>query len=269
MAYPVILHDNILRVTGVTITASSTESGYAAADLADLRPWKMWKSGTVVTGITIDIDTGAGGDNADTLGLINHNITSEGGTIEVKADGSNPPTTVRLAAYTPTYGDVELKTFTAPGAVRYWRITLAKGGNFANKPFIGELILGMRTTLPEYLDPGTDPFMRQTEAAVEMSEGGHVLGAVLRGQTHRMDLATSSVGMARSFWTSDLKAFDQNHLSRMRPFIFQIDGDDADFSKPYYLMKSPGGNVGRSAVNGVWSRLGFNGPVTEAWMETA
>jgi len=101
-----------------------------------------------------------------------------------------------------------------------------------------------------------------------MSEGGHVLGAVLRGQTHRMDLATSGVGIARSFWTSDLKAFDQNHLSKMRPFIFQIDSDDADFSRPFYLVKASG-DVGRSAVNGVWSRLGFRCPVAEAWVEAA
>ena len=136
MAFPVILYNSLLRTTGVTITASSTESGYADDDLADLKPWKMWKSGTVVTGITIDIDMGSDTGSANTLGLVNHNLTSEVGTIQILADtaaGPNPPTTERLAAYTPTYGDVELKTFTLASNLRRWRVVLAKGGNFTTK----------------------------------------------------------------------------------------------------------------------------------------
>lgn len=270
MAYPVILWDSILRNTGATVTATSTDTGYSIASASDYLAWKEWKSGVLTSPIDIDIDLGASGsDNADSLALINHNLTTLGATVTVYADATTIGTTTAQAAYTPTYDDVDLKTFTAPGNRRYWRIRIAHASPpFSAKPFIGEVFLGMRTTLPEFLDSATDPFFRQTEAGVEHSEGGHYLGAILRGQTHRQDLGVSSVGIARSFWTSDLKAFDQNHLSRMRPFVFQIDADDADFSRPFYLVKGEGG-VSRSAIGGVWSRLGFRTPVVEAWSEAA
>lgn len=266
-----ILWSNILRNSGATVTASSTETGnFAVGNLKDYLAWSLWKSGTLVTGITIDIDLGASGAvNADTLGLVNHNITSEGGTVEVKADTVTPPVAVALAAYTPTYGDVELKTFTAPGAKRYWTITLAKGGNFANKPFIGELFLGMRMTLPEYLSPDIDPFLKSTEAAGEFTEGGQYAGATVRGRTHPFTLAISDVGAARSFHTSDLTAFVDTHLDLLRPFIMQVDSDDTDFKRPVYVVREGGGRADRLAVGSSWTRLGFRCPVVEAYMEAA
>lgn len=273
MALPVILWSNILRNSGATVTASSTETGnFAVGNLSDFFSWSVWKSGTLTTGITIDIDVGSDTGSADTIGLVNHNITSEVGTIELRADtaaGPNPPTTVRQAAYTPTYGDVDLKTFTLASNLRRWRLVLAKGGNFANKPFIGELFLGMRMTLPEYLSPDIDPFLKSTEAAGEFTEGGQYAGATVRGRTHPFTLAISDVGAARSFHTSDLTAFVDTHLDLLRPFILQVDSDDTDFKRPVYVVREGGGRADRLAVGSSWTRLGFRCPVVEAYMEAA
>jgi hypothetical protein len=268
VAFPVILYLNILKNVGATLSASSTDTGYAIADIADYRAYKFWQSGTLVTGITIDLDLGASGAaNADTIGLVNQNITSQGGTVEVKADTVTPPVTVVQAAYTPTYGDVDLQQFAAPGAKRYWRVTLAKGGNFATKPFIGELFLGMRTTLSEYLAPDTDPYLKTTEAVAQRSEGGHYLGAILRGRRHMFDLAFSDAGASRTFHQSDLDAFVDNHVDLLRPFIFQIDSADSVFSRPVFVKRRDSAAVERKAVGGVWSRLTFRIPVEEAWSE--
>lgn len=270
MAYPVILYDSILRNSGATVTASSTESGdYAASYLYDLLPWKMWKSGTLVTGINIDIDLGASGsDDADTIGLVNHNITSEAGSVTVYADAVTIGTTTVQAAYTPTYGNVDLKTFTAPGNKRYWRVALTKGGNFTNKPYIGELFLGTRTTLTEFLSPDIDPFLKQVGASSEQTEGGHYAGAVLRGQTHRFTLGFGEAGGSRTAMASVMTFLD-NHAYLLRPFIFQIDSDDTDFKRPVYIKKTGDGEVGRRAVGGMWSRLGLSIPCEEAWTEPA
>lgn len=273
MAFPVILYDSIGRTTGVTLTASSTESGYAIADAFDLKGWKVWKSGTVTTGITIDIDMGSDTGSANTIGLVNHNITSEGGTIEVRADtaaGPNPPTTVRQAAYTPTYGEVDIQTFTLASNLRRWRLVLAKGGNFTNKPYLGEIFLGTRTTLPDLLNPDTDPFLKGVEGSIARSKGGQALGATLRGQTHRFTMAFGGdAGMSRSFYTSDLNGFIDNHLLKYRPFIFQVDSADTDFKRPVYVVRGDGSPVDRRAVGGVWSRLIFSCPVEEAHSEAA
>lgn len=271
MAFPVILYDNLLRITGATIVASSTESGFPLSNLYDFRGSSKWKSGTLVTGITIDIDLGSDIGSADTLALVNHNITSEVGTIEIRADtsaGPNPPTTVRLAAYTPTYGDVELKTFTLASNLRRWRVVLAKGGNFANKPFFGELWLGRGTTLPEFLSADTDPYLRDTEAEFERAEGGAWLGATLRGQQHRARLSFGGdAGLNRSYLTSTLNDFLHNHFDRRRPFFFQVDSADSELSRPYYLVRAPSGDRTRSGVGGVWNRMTLGLPATEAWME--
>lgn len=271
MAFPVILYDSILRTTGVTLAASSTESGFSVNDLADLKGWKIWKSGTLVTGITIDIDMGSDTGSVNTIGIVNHNITSEAGTIEVRADlaaGPNPPTTVRQAAYTPTYGDVDIKTFTLASNLRRWRLVLAKGGNFTNKPYLGEVFLGTRITFPDQLNPDTDPFLKGVDGSLARSHGGQALGAVLRGQMHRFTLEFGGdAGMTRTFYTSDLNAFIDNHLFRYRPFIFQIDSDDSDFKRPVYVVRGEGATVDRRAVGGVWSRLILSCPVEEAHSE--
>lgn len=273
MAFPVILYTSLIRTTGAILAASSTESGFSVNAIMDFKPWLMWKSGTLVTGITIDIDLGSDIGTADTIGLVNHNITSEGGTIELRADtsaGANPPTTVRQAAYTPAYGDVDLKTFTLASSLRRWRLVLAKGGNFVNKPYFGEIFIGQRTTLPEFMDPAMDPFNKATEASIKHSEGGQYLGAVTRGRTHREPLNIGiAAGMARSFYTSDINAFIDSHYDLYRPFFFQIDSADTDFVRPFYLVKPPDGTHRRRAINGMWNRLGLTLPAVEAYMEVA
>lgn len=269
MAFPVILYKNLC--TAGAITASSTESGFAASAIADYKPWSLWKSGTLVTGITIDIDLGFDTGSADTLGIVNHNLTSQIGTLEVRADtsaGPNPPTTVRLAAYTPTYSDVELKTFTLASNLRRWRIVLARGGNFLEKPYFGEIFLGVRTTFPEYMSPEMDPFNKQTEASIQHSEGGQYLGAVTRGRLHRepLNIGVGS-GMLRSFYTSDVNTFIDTHYDLYRPFFYQLDSADTDFMKPVYLVKPADGQHRRQSIGGVWSRLGLNLPAVEAFSE--
>lgn len=220
-----------------------------------------------MTGITIDVDMGASSDYANVLGLVWHNITSQGGTVEVRADNANPPTTVRIAAYTPTYGDVELKDFASHASSRYYRIVLARGGNFTAKPFIGELWLGNVVTLPEYMDPGIDPYMKSTEAAGEFTEGGQYAGATVRCKTHRFTFGVSTIGMQRSFHTGNLDLFVDNHLDLLRPFIFQLDSADSKFQQPLYLVREGGGRMDRLAIGSSWTRLGFRCPVVEAWAE--
>src|SRR5262249_29861113 len=119
-------------------------------------------------------------------------------------------------------------------------------------------------------DPDTDPYLTDIEGSVERAQGGHYLGGILRGQTHRGDLAIgTSAGMIRSFYTSDFDAFRDNHLNRYRPFLLQIDSGDSRFGRPYFLVKASGSQAVHKAIGGVWSRLAFKCPVTEAWSEAA
>jgi hypothetical protein len=163
---------------------------------------------------------------------------------------------------------VDLKTFTEAANLRRWRIVLAKGGNFTNKPFIGELFIGSRTTLTEYLNPEIDPYLKQVGGASERTEGGHFAGAVLRGQVHRFVLGFGEAGGNRTAM-APVMTFLDSHAYLLRPFIFQVDSDDTDFKKPVYLKKTDDGDVSRQAVGGMWNRLTLAIPVEEAWTEAA
>lgn len=272
MSFPVIFWRNLLQNTGAIITSSSESDGFAASKLAKSRPWDPYKSAVLTTGITIDIDLGASGDTAaDTIALTNTNLASMAGTIEVRADASFPPTTVKKAAYTPASDEVSMDTFTATAALRYWRIVLGGpgGGSFPSLPFIGDLALGLRTTMPEYLDAGLDPFMTDREAISQRSKVGHYLGSVLRGKQHREDLSFGGpAGIVRTFFTSDLNAFIA-YAEQRRPYYFQVDSDDASFSTPFFVKLPDEAKISRIPVSGTYNRIKMTLPVEEAWSERA
>lgn len=274
MAFPKLGYLSILRNAGATITASFADGAFPITNAYDYLPWRICKSAVLTSPLNIDIDLGASGSAAaDYIALVNTNIKALGGTVQVFADAVTIGTTSVAAAVTPTYDDVDYREFTSPGTKRYWRVQIAHASPpFASKPFFGQLKVGLKTTLSEYMSPDLDPFQPSrglVEAQNEDSEEGHTLGAVLRGRTHRFTFATGSAGMARSFLTSDLNAFI-DHANLQRPFVFVLDTDDSgDFARPVYLRKAPGPNVERRAVGGVWNRLTVSMPVVEAWMEAA
>lgn len=271
MAAPVIGYRNILRNTGAILTASSTETGFAVADLKDHRAFKIWKSGVTTSPITVDIDLGVSGSvDADYIALVNHNGVANGATYKLYGDTVTPPTNVVVGAYSPVSDAVEYKPFTAPGAKRYWRLEIAKASPpFPAKPFIGEFLLGLRITMPEFLDPSVDPFTRQVEVASQRSEGGHYLGALLRGVRRRAQLTFGDAGIARSFYTSDLNAFIQTHALKRLPFVFVLDSADTDFDDAMWLKVPDESEIGRLAVGGSYGRFALTLPVEEALVEAA
>lgn len=276
MAFPIIAYLSMLRLSTSIVTASSTASGYTIADIYDMRGFKIWKAGTTVKPITIDIDSGVGTEaNADYIALVNHNLQTIGAaTVKVMADTFFPPTTQRMAATaitTPSNASVAYLAFTAPGALRYWRIELTTAlGAFLLAPYIGEIFMGMKTTLPEYLSASFDPFFSQVEVAGQRSEGGHFLGATARGKTHRGTLTFGGdAGIVRSFYTSDINAFLDNHAFLRKPFFFIVDTADTDFSVPRYIRMTDDGGASRLAVGGAWSRLALGLDVEGAYMEPA
>lgn len=270
MAKPVIGYLSMLRLTTTTITPPGTATGYSINDIADLKSYKGWLSSTAVVPIQIDIDTGAGGATADYIAIVNSNLSTLACTVRVLSGAASPAATERLAATSVTDNNVWYQGFTVAAAQRYWRITItAAGSPVASAPWVGEIFLGMKSSLPEYLAPTIDPFFRNVEVAGSRSEGGHYLGAILRGQTHRGRLEFGEAGAARAAFTSDLNAFLNNHAFQRKPFVFVLDTDDADFAVARYLKMTDDGGAGRFAVGGSWGRLTFGLDVEEAMMETA
>ena len=229
MATPVIAWKNNLRNSGATITASSTASGYAASNVRDFRPFTLWKSNSTTSPSYVDVDLGASGSaDADSIVVVNHNMVSEGGQLKVYADTVTPPVAVAQAAYTPTSDACDLKTFTAPGAKRYWRVEFLKGSPFSVAPYAGVIMLGLKMTMPEYVAPDIDPFLHEIEVASAPSgESGHALGVALRGIRRRGSLHFGGpAGLVRTFLTSDFNAFLTQRYKRCEPWAFQLDSAD-------------------------------------------
>jgi len=253
-----------------SITDPGTASGFDVNNLTDHRAFSLWKSDATTSPINIDIDTATSAD-ADYIALVNHNLNTNGATVTVLADTFTPPTTVRQAAFSPGEDTVTFKGFTAPGALRYWRVVLTDPSPpFAAAPFIGVLKLGLRTTLTEFLNPEVDPFFKQVVVRGERSEGGNYLGTILGGQQHRAELAFGGpAGMARSFLTSDLNAFLDDHAYKRRPFVWVLDTADSDFNVARWIKVTDGGEINRTPVGGMWSRMALRLPVEEALSESA
>ncbi len=265
MGKPVIAYKSMLRSTGVVITDPGTEAGFSLADIHDYRSYSLWKSDTTSSPIDIDIDLAGGDESVDYIMLVNHNLFTETATVEVFSGAAFPPA-ASWASFAPTEDTVSFKTAAASVTRRYWRVRITA---FVNKPFIGELFLGMKTTLPQYLAPSFDPFFKQVEARGFRSRGGHYLGVSLKGQQHRGEITFGEAGAPRADFTSDLNAFLDDHAFKRRPFGFIVDPDDSDFDKPRYVKMVDEEEASRNAVGGTWSNLTFVLPIEEAYAEPA
>jgi hypothetical protein len=269
MAKPIIGYKNLLR--NGTITDPGTATGFLIANLQDYKSFTLWKSSVVTSPINIDIDMGVGNsEDADYIALVNHNLNTLGATVTVLADTVTPPVAVAQAAFSPGEDTVTFKAFTAPGAKRYWRIVLTDPAPpFASAPFIAQLMVGLKTNLPQFLTPEFDPYFRQVEVEGSRSKGGHALGVLLRGQTHRGEISMGPAGTSKTDWDSDLTPFLDNHALKRLPFVYVVDNDDSTFDVATYIKMTDDDDVRRFPVGNTWLNLGFGLPVEEAFQEPA
>lgn len=268
MALPVIAYKSHFRFATGTITDPGSETGYPIANLHDLRSYTVWKSSSLASPINIDLDVNGILDPASYIMLVNHNLHTLGATVEVFGDTVNPPVTSRVS-FSPAEDTVSYKEFASSGVKRYWRVQITKGGGFASAPFIGELFVGPRMELPQYLAPSFDPFFKQVEVHGARSRGGHYLGASLRGQTHRGEITFGEAGTPRADFTASLNAFLDDHAYKRYPFGFVVDTADGDFDDCRYLKVPDDADIQRRSVGGTWQNLTFVLPVEEAYAEPA
>lgn len=129
-----------LITSAATITPSTENAVYPAEYLYDHQSARVFR-GTSQTALSILIDMGAA-ISADTVALVNHNLTS-GATLSIKAGATSPPSSV---VATPTYRAHDLwKGFTATAA-RYWLLTITDANSAPIQ--IGQLLIGSRVVFP-------------------------------------------------------------------------------------------------------------------------
>lgn len=142
---PAYLANNLIS-SSATITPSSENSAYPKSNLYDKQAARVFR-GTSLTSLTILVDIGSA-QQADTVAIINHNLSASA-TLSLKADNSNPPTTVVAS---PSYRLHDIwKGFTLT-STRYWLLTVTDSNSAALE--IGQLLLGRRVALPRNRQQG-------------------------------------------------------------------------------------------------------------------
>lgn len=164
------------KAASATVAASSTASGYSANNVKSLLMPDVWRSATGVLTPTFDFDLGSA-QSLDLFTCDGHNLAS---TVSVKADNSNPPTTVR-GTMANRENDMFLRLSAAISA-RYVRYTFSESSPLTYiqmaKAFIGAHTVSPIQFQPEwrltrkYLnrDQETAPGVRLIEELAEQYE---------------------------------------------------------------------------------------------------
>lgn len=155
-----------LAVPGVTVSASSTSSGYAASNILNPHKSKIWRTGTSTASEWIELDFGAA-VTVTHLGLVAHNFTG-GDTIRIKGNASSswgsPSVNVLITVAAPN----QIVSLGGSQSYRYWRLEVTKASSGVTRE-LGALLLGSAYTFAElpaydgYSDARVDP-SRNTKA---------------------------------------------------------------------------------------------------------
>jgi hypothetical protein len=267
MATPIILYKSLFRIAGAVITSSGTDAGFSAADVGDHRDYKGWQGNVLTSPQWVQVDA-LTAQSADSILVVNGNLVYNAGQIKVYADTVDPPTNVAQVAYTPTSDVADYKAFSVLSK-RYWRVEfIDPAAPFTSKPFAGEILLGMKLDVGEYVGPDIDPRLHDIMVKSTRSEGGHFLGATLQGVIRRGTLRFGGgVGVDRAKFTSDLNDFLQTHYRKCLPWGLVLDSTDSEFAPARWLKKPDDARTPSLPVGGNYSRFTFDVPFEEALQE--
>jgi len=209
MAKPTILYDN--RLADATVAASTTASGYAAANVVDWRAYTWWKPTALPATLTVDCATAKAADYALVYG---HTLFSAGCTVEVRGSTDNfGASDVLVASLTPSSDDPFFISF---GSVsyRYWRLRITGA---ATMPALAIVAIGARMELPTWLPQPFDPLGRKVDGQSNRNENGHALGRSIDFELWKQSIKLERVTWAwlRDTWLPAWRA----HL-RSSPFVF-------------------------------------------------
>lgn len=209
--YPKILYDS--RLDDGTLTASTTATGYAAANVTDWRPYTKWQPTAMPATLTVDCGSAK---SADYWLIYGHDLFTKGATIQLRGSTNNFTTSdVLVDTFTPSSDDPFVR-FISTATYRYWRLRVTG----ASAPTLAIASVGLLLDVPMYLSVGFDPLGRTPKGTYNRSEQGHPLGRVVRYEEWSEELRFQSLTWSwlRSTWIPAWEA----HL-RDDPFVFMWD----------------------------------------------
>ena len=218
MSEPIIFYDNIFTIDTPTATTTDSDDAFDAANINDYRTYTYWKSTNSGTNY-LYIDAGAA-DDADTLGIVSHNLGTVGATVSVESSTTNAwagEEVEQLAGFAPSDDEAIMKTFTTAN-IRYWRIKIT-GGSAAYQ--LAVAFLGERIDMPERVKAVFVPENISIQAQMTRSKVGNILGSVIRHKP--FTLAPEWNGLTYTFVNGTYLPFWEDHYSEMKPFFWSLD----------------------------------------------
>lgn len=212
MGYPKLFFDN--RFADATPVASTTAAGnFAAANVADMRPYTWWKPTALPATLTVDC---AGAKAADSALIYGHDLHTQGASIEIRASTDNfSASDVLIDSLTPASDDPFLLEF-ASASYRYWRLKITG----TTMPSLAIVVIGAALVMPKYLSSGYDPIGRTMIGQTNNNENGQPLGKIIDFEQRKQtpQFANVSWSWLRTTWQP---AWNSN--LRASPFIFAWD----------------------------------------------
>lgn len=230
MGYPKLLFDN--RFADAVPVASTTAAGnYAAANVADMRPYTWWQPTALPATLTVDCGAAKA---ADFVALYGHDLHTQGATVEVHGSTDNfVVSDVLIGTVSPGSDDPFLLEF-ASANYRYWRLKITGG---TTMPSIAIVLIGAAFVMPKYLTSGFDPLSRalmlqgSSGGSTNSNENGQPLGKIIDFEQFMQTLTFTNVSWAwlraswQPAWRSNLRG---------SPFIFAW--DSINYPAELYLV---------------------------------
>lgn len=218
MGMPGYIVENLVS-SSTPLTSSTEDSIYTLDNLYDkilAKPFKF----TVTTGGWVQVDLTAS-ESIDTLGLMGHNFDSSA-TIVVKADNSNPPTTVRGS---PTYRENGLWVDLGSISARYVLIQITDSNT--DNSYFSQLIINTRTEFSKQRFPGSHtPGIEETKVAMETERGVRYRFALF----NRNEI--TSTWRLTETQLAEFRAFHNAVRGSQYPFLFIPNVEESDV---YYV----------------------------------
>lgn len=202
---------NLIRaLAAAAFTPSPGPSDATRSRLNDKRIDKPFVMVSAATGLTLDVDLGSA-QSVDTVAVLNHNLASTGTTPSIVVTGADnaafsvnavSPGSINLAS-TSRPKDTCF-SFSAAVSRRYWRFQFTWGGGASFAIQVGELFLGVATTLTRGELDGSGETERIRAPTVELSNGApraiFLAGPVLERSLVFADFTEAQLDTLRTLW---------------------------------------------------------------------
>lgn len=202
---------NLIRALAASaFTASPGPSDSTRSRLNDKRIDATFDMTPATTGLTLDVDLGSA-QSIDTVAVLNHNLASIGSSQTIVVTGADnaafsvnavSPGTINLASTSRPKDSCF--SFSAAVSRRYWRFQFTWSGGGSHSVAVGELVMGVATTLTRGELDGSGETERIRAPMVELSNGGqrgvYIGGPVLERGILFADFTEAQRDTLRTLW---------------------------------------------------------------------